>query len=484
MSALFLVITYFLGLHSNKDHQALYANICAIVLGVVVMLIADAYYAYYIYPVADSSYVTVAFGAKSIYMLFKSFVIFMWVDYVGRLITPGNKFKRKFRPVFRTFFFINSGLLFFNIFTPMVFCISDMGSFKMMPTGMSIFAAVNCARVAVVLALVIYRRKYIRFGAYCTLLMFQFPIIIGEFIHFMNSGISPGVSYAISGIMLLHVYERYHSYSEMERIIDDALENNSFQVFYQPIYSVAEQRFTACEALLRLYDEERGFISPREIIDKAEESGQIGDISNYLFREVCRFMATEEFKGLGIRQVNVNFSVLQMAERDLAGHIIGMLDEYGISAQQLCAEITETTESSLKKEIIGNMKMLDSMGMNFALDDYGQGTSNLYRIAMMPFKVVKFDRFLVQRRKDPRVMVIIEASLEMCRRLGIDVIVEGVESKEDYESFVSYCAGYIQGYYFSKALPKESFTAFIKSSRSENPKSDVESFKKAQISAD
>lgn len=132
---------------------------------------------------------------------------------------------------------------------------------------------------------------------------------------------------------------------DMDTIIESALSNKRFEVYYQPIYSVKEKKFHSAEALIRLKDEKYGFISPEVFIPVAEKSGAIHKIGDFVLEQVCAFIASDEYKKLGMSYIEVNLSVVQCMRPKLANHIMEILTRYGVRPEQLNLEITETAAS-------------------------------------------------------------------------------------------------------------------------------------------
>ena len=173
---------------------------------------------------------------------------------------------------------------------------------------------------------------------------------------------------------------------DMDTIIESALSNKWFEVYYQPIYSVKEKKFHSAEALIRLKDEKYGFISPEIFIPVAEKSGAIHKIGDFVLEQVCAFIASDEYKKLGMSYIEVNLSVVQCMQPKLANHIMEILTRYGVRPEQLNLEITETAASISQQALEDNIKDLTNMGMKFSLDDFGTGYSNMQRIVKLPFE--------------------------------------------------------------------------------------------------
>ena len=249
--------------------------------------------------------------------------------------------------------------------------------------------------------------------------------------------------------------------NNINKIIEKALENRSFQVYYQPIYSVEKGRFVSAEALLRLFDEEHGFISPELIVTAAEKSGAIHKIGEFVFEEVCKFVSSDEFKALGLDYIEVNLSVAQCMHGDLADKILNIMREYNVSPRSINLEITETAASYSQRVMTDNLNKLSRAGIEFSLDDFGTGYSNMKRVVSLPLKIVKLDKSFVDEKENPKMWIFLQNTVKMLKDMNMEIVVEGIETKEMVDAFSNLKCDFIQGYYFSKAISKNDFVKFI-----------------------
>lgn len=259
--------------------------------------------------------------------------------------------------------------------------------------------------------------------------------------------------------------KNYNFIKEIDAVIEKALQNNKFEVYYQPIYSVKEKRFNSAEALCRLIDDKYGYIPPDIFIGAAEKNGAIHRLGAYVLEEVCRFIASDEFKDLGIDYIEVNVSVVQCMKETLAAEIIDTLDQYGVRPEQINLEITETAMSYSQNSLYNNIKQLTDEGIELSLDDFGTGYSNMKRIAALPFAMVKLDKSFTDVEESEKLPIIIRNTIKMFKDMKLKIVVEGVENKELVDMFSGYDCEYIQGYYYSMPIPKDDFVSFIKQSK-------------------
>ncbi len=249
--------------------------------------------------------------------------------------------------------------------------------------------------------------------------------------------------------------------TEINAIIDRALTNNNLHVYYQPIYSVEEQRFTSAEALLRLVDDTYGFVPPDIFITAAEKSGAIHRIGSFVLNEVCRFIASDDFKKLGLDYIEINLSVAQCMKGGLADEILATLDKYGVASSQINLEITETAASYNQNTMVENLAKLSGAGVSFSLDDFGTGYSNIDRVASLPLKIVKLDRTFVNNNEQPKMSVFVENFIRMFKDMNMEIVVEGIETEQMVKRFSELQCDFIQGYYYSKPIPEKDFVDFI-----------------------
>lgn len=253
----------------------------------------------------------------------------------------------------------------------------------------------------------------------------------------------------------------YDIMRDIDKIIEKALNERRFEVYYQPIFSLNENRFNSAEALLRLNDEKYGFISPEIFIHAAEKSGAIHRVGTYVLEEVCKFIASESFKELNLDYIEVNLSVAQCMQKDLADKVLETLDKYGVKPEQINLEITETAVAYSAATLMDNLDKLTKAGIHLSLDDFGTGYSNMRRIALLPLKIVKLDRSMTNAENTPNMQIVLEDAINMIKHMNMEIVVEGVETEELLKTYADLKCEYIQGYYYSKPIPKDDFIEFI-----------------------
>ena len=258
--------------------------------------------------------------------------------------------------------------------------------------------------------------------------------------------------------------EYYDIMKDIDRIIESALANHKFSVYYQPIYSVKEDCFHSAEALLRLEDDKYGFIPPDIFITAAEKSGAIYKIGEFVLEEVCKFISSQRFRELGLDYIEINLSVVQCMQSNLASQILETIKKYNVRPDQINLEITETAASYSHKTMLANLSALSNAGIHFSLDDFGTGYSNMKRIATLPLYLVKLDKSFIDVEDNPRLMIVLKNTIQMIKAMNMQIVVEGVETETLVKRFSELQCEYIQGYYYSRPVPQDEFVKFIEES--------------------
>ncbi len=245
--------------------------------------------------------------------------------------------------------------------------------------------------------------------------------------------------------------------------VQKALNNNSFEVYYQPIYDLKTHKFSGCEALVRLNDEKLGFISPNEFIPLAEKEGTIIDIGRQVVTAVCRFIGENKPQRYGLKYIDINLSIIQCLYPDMIEELEFILGEYGVPSNMITFEITETASSKEYKRLKTNLKALHSSGYMLSLDDFGTGFSSMEFLINFPFDVVKLDKSLVTAYMDkPKYETILQHYIPMLHGLGTKIVAEGVETMEMVRTLDKLGCDYLQGYYFSRPVSQKDFIEFIR----------------------
>lgn len=261
------------------------------------------------------------------------------------------------------------------------------------------------------------------------------------------------------------VIDEINYLSGVERLLQYAVKNNGLEVYYQPIYSTTKKKFVSAEALVRLKDRETlGFISPEIFIPMAERMGLISDLGNIVFENVCRFAQQSNIKQYGLEYIEVNISAVQSVDISLPDRLLDCMSKYGITSDFFNLEITETAAVEAGELLDLNMSRLKTMGCGFSMDDFGTGYSNLSQMANTGFDIIKLDKSLIwpcfdKNGEKPR--TILDSCIAMINGLGISIVAEGVETKEQVDLLTSKGVEYLQGYYFAKPMNEHDYLNFL-----------------------
>ncbi len=250
--------------------------------------------------------------------------------------------------------------------------------------------------------------------------------------------------------------------NSIDNIIEDALKHNKFKMYYQPIYSLKDKKYKCAEALIRLKTEEYGYISPSIFIPVAERTGRIVNIGDFVVRDVCRFLSEHHPSELGVDYIEVNLSIIQCMQSDMAAKIKRYMTEYNIDPEWINFEITETASDGAYEKVLETMNSMSEGGIRFSLDDYGSGYSNLHRVMSFPYKVIKLDKSLTDEAADPGKRRILEEAIKLIKSMGAHIVVEGVESKEISDWFEAQGCDFIQGFYYAKPMNETEYVDFMR----------------------
>ncbi|MBC7933241.1 MAG: EAL domain-containing protein, partial [Rubrivivax sp.] len=232
-----------------------------------------------------------------------------------------------------------------------------------------------------------------------------------------------------------------------------ALEKKQFFLLYQPIVSLDNFKLCGFEALLRWHHPERGLISPLDFIPIAEETGQIIAIGEWALHEACRQMKRWEkaYSTASPLFISVNLSCKQFNNTLLLEQVSNVLTKTGISPRRLKLEITESAVMDNIDSATEMLSQLRDLGVQLAIDDFGTGYSSLSYLHRFPIDTLKIDRTFVTRLADNAENVeIVRTIVMLAQVLGMDVVAEGVETKEQLKILRDLKCEYGQGYYFSR----------------------------------
>ena len=252
---------------------------------------------------------------------------------------------------------------------------------------------------------------------------------------------------------------------------EDALKNRELTVYYQPKYYIQGDKpvLGGAEALVRWNSKELGFISPGVFIPIFEANGLINKLDQYIFHHVLSDI--NEFKSLGLKTppISVNLSRLDLYNPHLISIILELLKEENINSSDIHLEVLESGFMESTDQIVEVVTHLKEHGFVIEIDDFGSGHSSLNTITRLPFDILKIDmKFIREMDKDIRNKEVVKMVIELSKTLGVKTTAEGVEEENQYLYLKELGCDYIQGYYFSKPLPKDQYIKLLMENKNEH----------------
>ncbi|MCK9548613.1 MAG: EAL domain-containing protein [Sphaerochaeta sp.] len=221
-------------------------------------------------------------------------------------------------------------------------------------------------------------------------------------------------------------------------------------ICYQPIINSDDNRIVAAEALMRIDDPHLGMISPAEFIPVAEQAGLIRELTAIVVRKVCALLAANLDLASNLSHISINISASDIASPEMGSRLLSIIREAGIEPSKIVFEVTESKLLGPNGQILKNWKLFTDYGVHFMLDDFGTGYSNIESLVTLPFEIVKLDRSVIANDVNDYQLIALIST--MLRRLGKQMVAEGVETRAQLEIATRHGIGFIQGYYFSKPV--------------------------------
>lgn len=257
--------------------------------------------------------------------------------------------------------------------------------------------------------------------------------------------------------------EKANSRKFVEDNMEKALREGQFVMYLQPKYSISGNHIVGAEALARWNHPERGLISPACFIPAFEENGFVVKLDQYIWEQACKAIRNWIDQGIPPLPVSVNVSRRHLKDGTFVDVLDALVDKYQIPKGYLEIEITETIDENQSAEYI---QRLGEHGYRLLMDDFGSGYSSLNMLKDTPFDVIKIDReFLQDFMGSGRGQEIVRYTIQMTHAIGLDLVAEGVETKDQAE-FLSDCGCDIaQGFYYAKPMPLEDFNKKMEMAR-------------------
>lgn len=240
---------------------------------------------------------------------------------------------------------------------------------------------------------------------------------------------------------------------EMETWLRYALERSEFEVYYQPQLNLATGKVEGSEALIRWCHPEHGYISPAKFVPRAEETGLIVPIGEWVLETACAQAKRWIDMNIGMRYVSINLSSVQFNQQNLIDQIKNTLATTGLAASQMELEVTETALMQDAESAIAILTELKALGIRIAIDDFGTGYSSLSYLKQLPIDTLKIDNCFVRGAvHDPKNQAILQSTIELAHRLNLTVVAEGVETPEEQALLSQYQCDYLQGFWVGRPM--------------------------------
>ena len=255
---------------------------------------------------------------------------------------------------------------------------------------------------------------------------------------------------------------------QLESELHAAIGSEQFELHYQPKVDTRTGEVRSAEALIRWQHPKRGMVPPTEFIPLAEECGLIGDIGEWVIREACRQVSAWQHAGAPSLRVSVNISAPQFRDSGLVDSIRRALDDSGIDACHLEAELTESAVMTDPEQSVRILEQLSAMGVVVSVDDFGTGYSSMSYLRRFPIDKLKIDRiFINEIASSSEDASIVCAIISLAHSLKLKVVAEGVETPAQLDFLRTAGCDEYQGYLFSRPLPAAAFERLLRESRAQ-----------------
>ncbi len=242
----------------------------------------------------------------------------------------------------------------------------------------------------------------------------------------------------------------------------EALSGEQFYLVYQPKVQLHDGKTAGAEALIRWQHPELGFISPGEFIPIAEQIGVIEDITEWLVDETLQFIHANDQLLAGLT-VAINISARSLTDKNFPEKILSRIHHFGVEASRLALEVTETAVIQDPGSAMTVLQTLSDAGIIVEIDDFGTGYSSMSYLSTYPAQRLKIDQsFIFDMLTCETHRTIVNASVELAHRLGMQAVAEGVENTETYRALQQMGCDYAQGYGISKPVPEAEFLEWLR----------------------
>lgn len=247
---------------------------------------------------------------------------------------------------------------------------------------------------------------------------------------------------------------------QIEACMEEALKNKEFKVFYQPKIFTNTEKVSGAEALVRWY-KDGNIISPGKFIPLFEKNKFITKLDLYIFEQACKDIASWKEKYNFVPIISINVSKEHFVNENFIDEYVRISDKYKVDRTKIDLEITESATIDPNIDVVNIFHKIKEKGFVISIDDFGTGYSSLSMLQSMPIDIIKIDKIFVDKADLNSNKNIINYIMLIAKRLGVKTIVEGIETKEQVDFVRNLKCDVIQGYYYSKPIPKEDFENYF-----------------------
>lgn len=253
------------------------------------------------------------------------------------------------------------------------------------------------------------------------------------------------------------IYEKIKEKNKLKLQIEKAIKNRELKLYIQPRYKTSTEQVTGGEILVRWVKENGDIIYPDQFIKKLEENNLIKMLDIYMLENTCKKLEEWKYKKYKELKISINQSQINLLNQGYINEIKEIINKYKFNHELLEIELTENIFIENKSKVKKLEKELHKMNIKIAIDDFGSGYSSYNLLNEIKIDILKLDKKLFYNLENDKTKIIINAMIEMTKKLNIDSIAEGIETKEQVNFLRNVKCDEIQGYYFSKPKPMEEF---------------------------
>ena len=256
--------------------------------------------------------------------------------------------------------------------------------------------------------------------------------------------------------------QKIKNYLDLEKDLKQAINNEEFELFYQPLFNVENNKIVTLEALIRWKKSDGSYVSPIDFIPFAEKTGLITEIGRWVFQEACRQKKEWLEKGYNDFSISINISAKELENANFYDNLVEQINNKKLNFNEIELEITE---SDVMENLNKNIKILEKLrglGIKVSLDDFGTGYSSLNYLRKIPIDNIKIDRsFINNILTDQKEKKILSSIIELSKTIGLNITIEGIENEEQLDFIKEKNCDRAQGYLLARPAPADEIEDFL-----------------------